>query len=122
MSESSSGRKEYGFRVKRVACYEGTITVLAPDYEQARALATANTAVTPDTDAGAWIVLSQAVEPIMTSERAIELLDAMKKSDDFESAHREADGILRDLLRSQGFSDVADAFIKAHDRVGFYYA
>jgi hypothetical protein len=122
MYESSSGRKEYDFHVRRVVSYEGTITVLAPDHEQAHALATANMNVTPDTDAGTRIVLSQAVEPIMTPQRAVELLDGMKQNANPDHAHREADGILRDLLRSQGFGDVADAFINAHDRVGFYYS
>ena len=58
----------------------------------------------------------------MTPEQAIKRLKAMPAHGDSESLHGEAEDILLDFLRSQGHSEVANAFEEARDRVGFWYA
>jgi hypothetical protein len=57
----------------------------------------------------------------MTSEEAVNKLEQLDRGDP-EQAHIEADAILVELLASQGFGAVADAFHKAQDDIGFWYA
>ena len=40
---------------------------------------------------------------------------------DPEIAHRQAEDLIYVFLASAGFKEVADAFIKARNRVGFWY-
>ena len=56
----------------------------------------------------------------MTSEEAVNKLERL--STDPADAHIEADSILVEFLASQGFGAVADAFSKAQDDIGFWYA
>ena len=57
----------------------------------------------------------------MTSQEAIEQLNALSDHDP-EAAHGEADSILIAALRSNGLSEVADAWDACCHRVGFWYA
>ncbi len=58
----------------------------------------------------------------MTQQEAIDALDKKALKGDNEIAHQIADGVLLDFLRSNGFAAVADAYDKARDDVGFWYA
>ena len=53
---------------------------------------------------------------------AIDKLAAMTEHDDAEIAHSEAEDILCGLLKELGFGDAAEAFERASERVGFWYA
>lgn len=59
----------------------------------------------------------------LTPEEAVTQLSALDV-DDPESSHREAEYILCRVIRTVGpeYAAVADAFSKARDRVGFWYA
>lgn len=48
--------------------------------------------------------------PPMTAEEAVRLLKVIATSDHTEEAHRDADGVLCDLLRSLGHDAVVDAY------------
>lgn len=54
--------------------------------------------------------------------------DAVARLDGFpwdecpEDAHKQADAILLDVLRSNGLGEVADAWYACKERVGFWYA
>ena len=52
---------------------------------------------------------------------AVEQLDALDGADP-ESSHFKADEVLCQTLRELGAGEVADAFERAADRVGFWYA
>lgn len=54
----------------------------------------------------------------MNRETAIELLRMEQKNRDTEMAHHNADGVLCDLLKALGYSDVIDEWAK----VGKWYA
>lgn len=57
----------------------------------------------------------------MTQEEAIKELDAINA--DKEMAHVEADAVLIQFLRDNGFADVADAWTNCEERHnGFWYA
>ena len=60
----------------------------------------------------------------MTKKEAIEKLKGIQLEGrhDREASHSEAEGVLLDLLKSQGFDDVSKAFIDCRDEVGFWYA
>ena len=60
-------------------------------------------------------------EKILTTVEVIERLNALTKGDP-EIAHGEADDLLIAFLRWSGHSNVADAWVAACDRVGFWYA
>lgn len=57
----------------------------------------------------------------MTPQEAIEQLNDLADHDP-EVAHSEADSILIAALRSNGLSEVADAWDACCRRVGFWYA
>lgn len=57
----------------------------------------------------------------MTPQEAIEKLTAFQDGDP-EQAHGDADDILLAVLRSNGLSEVADAWDACRERVGFWYA
>lgn len=57
----------------------------------------------------------------MTKYDAINLLNELDDSDP-ELAHCKADDILVEFLIDNGFQNVAEAFVRAQDRVGFWYA
>ena len=57
----------------------------------------------------------------MTPQEAIEKLNAFQ-DDDPEEVHGDADDILLAVLRSNGLSEVADAWEACRERVGFWYA
>lgn len=54
----------------------------------------------------------------MTKESALDILEELAKSGDYEMAHSEADDVLCELLASLGFDDVVAAWAK----VGKWYA
>lgn len=54
----------------------------------------------------------------MTKERALEILEELSRSGDYEMAHSEADDVLCELLVSLGHQDVVDLWVK----VGKWYA
>ena len=56
----------------------------------------------------------------MTSAEAVSKLQML--ADRPEESHREAEDILMEFLASQGFGAVSDAFGKARDEIGFWYA
>lgn len=56
------------------------------------------------------------------ASEAVAELDAMPADTDEENAHGEADRILCEVLRESGLNEVADAFERARDRVGFWYS
>jgi hypothetical protein len=56
----------------------------------------------------------------MTSEEAVNKLEQLDRGP--EQAHIDAAAILVEFLASQGFGAVADAFRKAQDDIGFWYA
>lgn len=58
----------------------------------------------------------------MTREQAIQILDSLPAHGDAEVDHGKADTVLVELLLDNGFSDVAAAYMRAKDRVGFLYA
>jgi len=57
----------------------------------------------------------------MSPEEAIANLQQLDDGD-IEQAHEEADQILLDVLRSNGFAEVADAWDAAADRISFWYS
>jgi hypothetical protein len=57
----------------------------------------------------------------MTSEEAIEKLDALTTVDP-ERSHCEADDILLAVLEANGLGDVSKAWQAAAERTGFWYA
>jgi predicted GNAT family N-acyltransferase len=57
----------------------------------------------------------------MTSEEAVNKLEQLDDRDP-EQAHLDADAILVEFLASQGFGTVADAYCKAQEYIGFWYA
>lgn len=58
----------------------------------------------------------------MTQEEAIARLDEMPEKGDAEGEHWRADLILLDVLKESGQQAVADAWHRAKERVGFWYA
>lgn len=56
----------------------------------------------------------------MTIKEAVAKLDALNGNPEFD--HPEAERILCEYLKSHRASEVADAFNRANDRVGFWYA
>lgn len=62
------------------------------------------------------------IPEILQSDEAIDLLDALENRDS-ECSHCRADGILLAVLRSNTlFDEVAMAYERAAQRVGFWYA
>lgn len=57
----------------------------------------------------------------MTEQEAIDKLNELSGADP-ECEHEEADGILLDLLKSQGHAEVVQAYNNARKRVRFWYA
>lgn len=57
----------------------------------------------------------------MTKEEYVEQLNKLTYYDQ-EVSHAEADDLLVAALRDAGWGEVADAYEKAQDRVGFWYA
>lgn len=59
----------------------------------------------------------------LTCEQSIERLKwiAANGDCDNERAHAEADQVLLNMLRTAGFEDVAAAWLKAKEEVGFWY-
>lgn len=57
----------------------------------------------------------------MTKQEAIDKLNALT-GDDQESDHIDADRILVQMLNETEFKEVADAWNRADERVGFWYA
>ena len=53
---------------------------------------------------------------------AIKKLDEMDEHGDEEALHGEAEDVLCEFLRSVNYGDLADAFDRANERVGFWYA
>lgn len=66
----------------------------------------------------------QESEENMTKDQAVSTLNAIgfPASSDEEADHQNADDILVKFLRANGHKDVADAWERARDRVGFWYA
>lgn len=58
----------------------------------------------------------------MTPQEAIEKLNAFQRFECPEECHGDADDILLAVLRSNGLSEVADAWDACRERVGFWYA
>lgn len=58
----------------------------------------------------------------MKREDAIAELNAMNEGGDNEIAHGRADDILISVLKAEGLSDLAAAWERAANRVGFWYA
>lgn len=52
----------------------------------------------------------------------VDSLDALPEDGDQEISHGDADNILLQCLREAGLGEVADAWQRARDRVGFWYA
>lgn len=59
---------------------------------------------------------------MMTQEKAIERLNELTANDDNEIAHHVADSTLVQFLKDNGHGDVAEAWLEAKQRVGFWYA
>ena len=57
----------------------------------------------------------------MTEKEAIEKLDAIEGIDR-HNAHVEADGVLLDFLRANGYEAIADAWKRADGRSDFWYS
>ena len=57
----------------------------------------------------------------MTKAECIAILDGLD-GDDQEADHSAADDALLEYLRGSGAADVAAAFERVRDRVGFWYA
>lgn len=57
----------------------------------------------------------------MTEQEAIEQIEALTSADP-EMAHPQAEEILCDFLKAQGFTALASAFNEAVDRCDFWYA
>ncbi len=58
---------------------------------------------------------------IHSADQACEELNALTSADP-ESAHGEADDVVMEVLRLHNLSHVADAFERASERCGFWYA
>ena len=58
----------------------------------------------------------------MNKFEAIELLDSLDDRGDIEADHGTADKALCDAIRDLGHGDLADAWERACDRCGFWYA
>lgn len=56
----------------------------------------------------------------MTSQEAVNALNNLPG--DPEIAHGQAEDIIMEFLASNGMGEVSDAFEKARDRIGFWYA
>lgn len=57
------------------------------------------------------------------NEWAAEAIQALKElSGEPEGAHGEAEDIVMDFLRNAGYAKVAEAFVHARERIGFWYA
>ena len=56
-----------------------------------------------------------------TKDEIIERLNALTDGDP-EEAHSEADKLVTDALFLAGMNDVAEAYLAAMNRVGFWYA
>jgi hypothetical protein len=57
----------------------------------------------------------------METKEAVERLEALTWADP-EHAHSEADKILVEVLRANGLHEVAEAYMAAMVRVGFWYS
>ena len=57
----------------------------------------------------------------MTPEEAVKALDELEGGDN-EAMHLYADQVLLDLIKSLGHPEVAEAFNRADERVGLWYA
>ena len=57
----------------------------------------------------------------MTKDEAVTMLKCLDEGDN-ERAHAEADEILLEFLRTNGYEEIADAFEDAADRITFWYA
>ena len=57
----------------------------------------------------------------MTEDDAIKALQALTREDQ-ELSHLDADNIVVDFLRSNGYPALAGMFETTRDRVGFWYA
>jgi hypothetical protein len=57
----------------------------------------------------------------MTHEDVLQALETMQAGDN-EAVHYAADDLLLNFLRSEGYNDIAEAYERARDRVGFWYA
>ena len=58
----------------------------------------------------------------MTKDEAIAALDQIDERGDTEHDHAVADQILVEFLRANGHPEVADAWERAEERAGFWYA
>ena len=58
----------------------------------------------------------------MTQDEAIKKLDAMNARGNQEQLHGEADEILLRYLKHHDAQEVAEAYARARERVGFWYA
>ena len=58
----------------------------------------------------------------MSKDEAIKQLNAITEDGDKESDHGTADSVLLEYLRASGGQEVADAFERARERAGFWYA
>ena len=58
----------------------------------------------------------------ISASEAVQYLDALTADGDTESDHCDADDILVELLKSIGYAQVAEAYERARERVGFWYA
>ena len=58
----------------------------------------------------------------MTKKEAIDVLNNLNEAGDTEDSHMVADDVLCAALRNLGHADLADAWERARDRCGFWYA
>ena len=65
--------------------------------------------------------LNPAPRTTMTTQEGIEKLNGLSRPMEPEDVHWDADEILLAVLRSNGLSEVADAWDACRDRVGFWY-
>lgn len=56
-----------------------------------------------------------------TKTKSIKALQTLDPRDP-EVAHAEAEDVLLNYLRKTGDADLADAFVRARDSIGFWYA
>ena len=57
----------------------------------------------------------------MSADEAVEMLNALPGGEQPPIAHMDAEEILCNFLRDQGFSEVVEAFEDARNRCGFWY-
>ena len=65
---------------------------------------------------------SNGIPPPLNLAEAIAELDSMPADSDQEWAHGAADKLLLKYLTENGAKELAEAFARCRDRVGFWYA